>query len=234
VASGKVKNATASQLKRAQLEIARFEINTGDYKNSLARLEALHPLDLRNDVDLAYDVLFLLGVVHRRMRNYPQSEYYLQALLAELDKELQAYKAGSAWEHLGWLYLNMGDLFSSRDAAYRALDIFKRIGSSRGLADVYEELGMIALASHELSLAETCLMDSLEMRRALKSTQGVASSLRHLAMLQAVKGQWHLALRHMGISLRYYWQARALTLPRIAGMIHEFSNWLWGDRSLTL
>lgn len=216
-------------------EFGAFYVNSG--RPAVARPyfeEALQTAGALEDAELWLQSKLMLGVVFRRLGDYAAARTHLEDLLAQVDAERQPNMAATGLHHLAWVALNAGEERSAHEHCYACIALYKKAGDLRGLSDAYEQLGLIHLRVGELNAAERWLLESLRGRTGLGNRQGQASSLRHLATLDLVRGRWWGGGVRLGRSVWLYARVGVLTLGRLRGMARELWEWLWGERRWTL
>jgi tetratricopeptide (TPR) repeat protein len=216
-------------------EIAAYHLNRRKLDKALSLYLEVDQLRRRSGATEASDhTLLMLGVVHRKKREYKQSAAYLQQLLERGETQRNRGAAATAAHHLAWVHLNRGDLTQARHLCGRAIELYEEIGDIRGTSDAYEQLGLIVLAEGQGEEAVSYLERSLVMRRQLGNQEGAASSLRHLAVV-------HLRMRHLAAAVRDLWQSLAtyrrlgvLSRQRLVAILQELFDWTVGRRQWTI
>jgi len=201
-------------------ETAAYHLNKGEYQKAL---EIYLEVDkLRREVDPSGPsdhTLLMLGVVHRRLKNYDKAIEYLSQLMmrGQATKNLNAL--ATAMHHLAWVYYDKKDWNKARELGVQAKEIYERISDPRGSSDEDEQLGLICLAEKSYSIAEDFLQRSLEVRNQLGNQQGSASSLRRLAKLYFSRRKFTLSIHCLWRSLLLYRKLGVLSLQRAIKMI---------------
>jgi tetratricopeptide (TPR) repeat protein len=94
---------------------------------------------------------------------------------------------------LGLVARYQGD-YPAAQAYYRqSLDIRRRIGNKKGVADSLNNLGMVAMHQGDYSTAHTYFEDSMHIRREIGDRQGTAMSLNNLGVIAIYQGDYSAA-----------------------------------------
>jgi tetratricopeptide (TPR) repeat protein len=216
-------------------EVAAYYLNRRELDKALSLYLEVDQLRRRGGATEASDhTLLMLGVVHRKKREYEQAAAYLQQLLERGETQRNRGAAATAAHHLAWVHLNRGDLTQARRLCGRAIELYKEIGDTRGASDAYEQLGFIVLAEGQGEEAVSYLERSLVMRRQLGNQEGAASSLRHLAVAHLRMGHLAAAVRDLWRSLATYRRLGVLSRQRFAAILGELLHWTVGRRRWTM
>lgn len=210
----------------ARSEVAAYHLNRSELDEALALYEEVDQLRRQAGANQSSDhTLMMLGVVYRKKKNYDRAVDYLQQLLARGEAQGNQGAIAPAAHHLAWTYLNMGEFAKARYYCGRAMALYEEMDDPRGVSDGHEQLGLILLAESRCKQAIVHLNKSLKMRERLGNQHGVASSLRRLALAYWQMGQWLVAAREMGASLKIYWQIGVLSRQRFFNIWREFFGW---------
>ena len=176
----------------------------------------------------------MLGVVHRKRGEYGRAIAHLRLLLERGEERHARGVVATAAHHLAWVYLNQGDLTQARRLCGRAITLYEEIGDTRGASDAYEQLGLIACAESKYKEAVHYLERSLAIRRQLGNRHGIASSLRHLAVVHFRTAHLLAGARELWQSLALYRRLGVLTRHRIAAILRELLDWTVGKQRWTV
>ena len=219
------------QLMTIRAEMAAYHLNRGDLDKALSlSLEIDRRRQYAGVPEPSDHTLLMLGVVYRKKKDYGRAAEYLQRLIARGEMQRSRSTTATAAHHLAWVYLSQGDLRLARSLCGRASAFYEEIGDERGLSDVYEQLGCIALAAGQGGEAALHLQRSLFMRRQLHNQQGEASSLRHLAIAYLTMGHLGAAFMHVRQSLLIYYRLGVLSRQRMVRILRELLTWAVGRR----
>ncbi len=216
-------------------EIAAYHLNRRELDKALTLYLEVDQLRRRAGATEASDhTLLMLGVVHRKKRDYEQAAAYLGQLLERSEVRGNRDAIATAAHHLAWVCLNQRDLAQAWRLCGRALGLYEEIGDPRGASDVYEQLGLIVLAEGGVKEAISHLERSLTTRRQLGNQEGAASSLRHLAVAHLRSGRLITALGYLRQSLAIYRRLGVLSRQRLVAILWELLDWTVGRRRWTM
>ncbi len=219
----------------ARAEIAAYHLNRRELDKALALYLEVDQLRRQAGAGETSDhTLLMLGVVHRKKRNYVQATAYLQRLLERGETQGNRGATATAAHHLAWVHLNQSDLTQARRLCGRAIRLCEEIGDTRGASDAYEQLGLIVLAEGQEEEAVSHLKRSLVVRRQLGNQEGAASSLRHLAIAHLRTGHVTTAARELWQSLATYRRLGVLSRQRFVAIVGELLDWTVGRRRWTM
>jgi tetratricopeptide (TPR) repeat protein len=203
-------------------ETAAYHLNKGELDTALAMyLEIDQMRKEAGETDSTDHTLLMLGVVYRRKREYERAGMYLKQLLTRAEERQNQNAAATAAHHLGWLYLEQGNLLLARRLCGKALMLYERIGDTRGLSDAYEQLGCIALAEKQGAEALLHVQRALSIRRQLRNQQGTASCLRRMAMAHLTMHHPFTAFKMLGQSLLMYQRLGMMSRKRLITIFRE-------------
>ena len=201
-------------------EMAAYYLNRGNYKEALKRyLEIQQPTQGLKDLD--DHTLLMLGVVYRRLGDYDRATQHLEMLLHRNETRRNRAGMATALHHLAWLYLNQDDFQKASEASRTAFYMYVEINDIRGSSDTDEQLGIIALAEGNEEKAQRLLLRSLETRQRIGNQQGIANSLRRLALLHMRRRQLCTAIRYLFASLVIYRRLGILDGARVRRLLRE-------------
>lgn len=212
-------------------EVAAYHLNRRELDKALSLYLEVDRLRRQAGATETSDhTLLMLGVVHRKKREYEQAAAYLQQLLKRAEAQRNRGAAATAAHHLAWVRLNQGDLAQARRLCGRAIELYEEIGDTRGASDAYEQLGFIVMTEGQGEEAVSCLERSLAMRRQLGNQEGEASSLRRLAIVHLRMGHLAAAVRDLWQSLATYRRLGVLSRQRFTAILGELLDWTVGRR----
>jgi tetratricopeptide (TPR) repeat protein len=119
------------------------------------------------------------------------------------------------WESASWEARHLNNLGNTvreegrepevaRRLQEASLTIFTRLGSAWGIAMAACDLAFALLDLGEEDEARDYLANSLELRERMREPQGVAQSLKGLARLERLKGEYEMAEEHSRTALRLF------------------------------
>lgn len=203
-------------------EFAAYHLNRRELERALAcYLEADQIRKHAGAQTTSDHVLLMLGVVYRKKGEYQKAIVYLRQLWQRANAQGNHSALATAAHHLAWTYLELRDALNSRRFCGQAMALYEEIGDLRGMSDVWDQLGLIALMEGRGEEALLYLERSLASRRAIGNQHGAASSLQHLAVANLRRGRLVAAVRNFLHSLSLYWRMDMLTRRRLATMVNE-------------
>jgi len=216
-------------------EMAGEYLNRGEWDKALSLYRSVDRLRKQAGATETSDhTLLMLGVVHRKKREYEQAISYLQRLLERSERRHNQGATATAAHHLAWVYLNQGDLAQAQRLCGRAIALYEESGDTRGTSDAYEQLGLIACAEGRGEEALSHLKRSLAIRRQLGNQHGVASSLRRLAVVHLKMGHPLTGARELWQSLALYRRLGVLSYQQFIAILRELCDWIMGRRQWTI
>ncbi len=208
-------------------EEAAFYLNRRELGRALSLYLAADQLRKRAGAVTSSDhTLLMLGVTHRKMRNYKRAYAYLRQLLERGETRHDRLAIATAAHHLAWVQLAQGRFVQARHLCGRSIALYGESGDRRGISDAYEQLGLIALADGDGNEALSYMKQSLGERRQIGNQQGVASVLRRIANAYLASGQWADAAHALWQSLAIYRHLGMLSRQRLAAISGELLYWV--------
>jgi len=216
-------------------EVAAQYLNRGKLDKALSLYHSVdHFRKQAGATESSDHTMLMLGVVHRKKGEYEQAISYLQSLLERSERGGNRGAIATVAHHLAWVYLDQGDIARSRRLCGRAIAVYEELGDTRGASDAYEQLGLIAQAEGRSKEALSHLKQSLMIRHRLGNQHGMASSLRHLAVVHLRMGHPLTGVRELWQSLALYRRLGVLTRHRFAAVLRELLDWTVGQRQWTV
>jgi tetratricopeptide (TPR) repeat protein len=219
----------------ARSEVAAYYLNRRELDKALSLYQKVEQLRREaGATEASNHTLLMLGVVYRKKEEYEKAITYLQRLLERGKSQSNPGAMATAAHHLAWVRLNQGNVSGARRQCGRAMALYEDIGDLRGTSDAYEQLGLIMLAEGRTNESLSYLEHSLEMRRELGNQHGVASSLRHLAVVHLRMGHLLLAVRKFWQGLSTYRRLGVLSRQRLSAILQEIFDWIVRGRWWTV
>ncbi len=233
---------------------AMYDFRHGKYETALSSFVKLDNMLQQNAklaqlypgtevVDLQYNVRFAIGCVYRkrafrrvrdRHHNYQKAREYHESLYKESKEQVHREMEAATAHHLGWIHLHQEDTTQALKYAQEALEGYRKLNQISGMADVYEQLGLIHIAIGQPETGLPLIQCSLDLRNQIDNKHGAASSMRRIAIAQFHLKQWWQAITSLRRSLHMYHSAGLLNLKRFIGIILELLEWTIGRKRLTL
>ncbi len=203
-------------------EVAAYHLNRQELDTALSIYLEIDQLQRERGANESSDhTLLMLGVVYRKKKDYARAISYLQQLYKRAEERNTPSVLATSAHHLGWAYLEQGDVLQARHLCGKAILFYEQIGDTRGTADVYEQLGSIALAERNGQEALVHLQRALVMKQERESQQGAASCLRRIACAYLIMGRPGRALKTLLSSLWLYYRLHMLTWQRLIKILQE-------------
>jgi tetratricopeptide (TPR) repeat protein len=167
------------------------------------------------------------GIIYNSIEeNYKlATDYLLKALLIA---EKLEYEHGFFWanHHLAWIYLNQGNLSQAEVYCNIALEGNITAKTMQGVADCYEQLGIINLVkgSEYITIAEENLKKSLNIRKS-DNPHGTASTLIYLALASCYERQYFEMFKLLKKGFYVYYKIKLLNTTRFTRIFILFYSW---------
>lgn len=220
---------------KVKLEIATYCLDNRNLDKAIRFfLEAAELASSIEEDDVYYNSQLLLGVIYRKKRNYDRAIFYFKNILSQQYLNLNKRLYATTVHHLSWVYLNQGDVFSSKKYCIKSIEYYEDVGDTRGLSDAYEQLGLIYLAEKDNVNSLKYLEESLVIRQEIGNKHGTASSLRHLGISHFHEGHIYKSLVYLWKSFRLYKDIGVLTSERFTRTLWEIIDWTLGKRQWTM
>ncbi|MGB3207276.1 MAG: tetratricopeptide repeat protein [Crinalium sp.] len=174
-----------------------------------------------------------LGVIYRRLAEYQQSIEYLEA--AKIKSQEINHPNASTWieHHLGYTLLNQGNIVNAEELCQKSLAGYIKLQDKRGIADCYEQLGLICLSQQKIKQAEEKFQEALKLRQSVGNLHGTASSLNKLAFIFWHKRQYLKFIIFALRSVNFYIKLGILNSVRFKRMMKLVYVWTIGKRNWT-
>ncbi len=207
-------------------EVAAYYLNRSDYAKALALFQELADYERRTDPDgPSTHTAFMLGVTYRRVKKYKLSIQELCELIRRSEERRDRTTVATATHHLAWTLFECGRIDEAEPLGRQAKEWYDRNEDPRGSSDAHEQLGVFALARHDLASAQEYLERSLSVRQQIGNWHGAASSLRRLAKLHWVQREYFQALGFLRKSIALYYRLEVLSHQRLFNIFTELLHW---------
>lgn len=130
--------------------MAAYHQNRLELREATALYEKMAKASPGNESgNLLNNPLLMLGVVYRKQRDYVRAIDHLEKLLAWGESNNSPATVATAKHHLAWVYHDQGNLDSSLRLGAQAMSLYRQMGDRRGVADAWDQLGMLALVRQQ-------------------------------------------------------------------------------------
>ncbi len=102
-----------------------------------------------------------------------------------------------ALNKLGQIHRSMGDYDTSRDHLIQALQLYRSIHDSRGVADALDDLGQLAWLTGDTARALLTYERSKKLRTQLKDPRGLALTLHYIGCVHLDRSDMQSAEKHL-------------------------------------
>ncbi len=203
-------------------EVAAYYLNRSDYAKALTLFRELADYEERNDTNgPSVHTLFMLGVMYRRVKKYELAIQELSSLIRRSEERRDRGTVATATHHLAWALFECSRLDEAEPLGRQAKEWYDRDEDLRGSSDADEQLGVFALARHDLASAQEHLQRSLSVRRQIGNWHGAASSLRRLTRCYLAQGDFRQGIASISASLTIYYRMGVLSRWRIVRIVQE-------------
>lgn len=114
-------------------------------------------------------------------------------LKAAVDLARQAGLLPLAGASLNSLAIASSDVSRQEELFKEALEVWRQLGHTRGIAVTLGNLGTLALDRGDLELAQGLIQESLEIRRSLGDQHGIAASLNGAGVIASCRGETEIS-----------------------------------------
>lgn len=159
------------------------------------------------------------GIAMRKSGNYEQARVVLEAAMTYAYQE---NVVGWIKHHLAFVFLNQGKLDAAKKYSQDALESYKKFEGLAGIADCYEQIGLIKLAEQKSDEAEGYFQKSLNIRRQMNNRHGAASSMLNISVTNWSKRRLFTALYYGIWGLYGYFRLGILNTSRINRIFRFF------------
>lgn len=140
--------------------------------------------------------LFGAGILSRNAARYDDAlGYFERCYELALEWEDDALRAQALVSSAGVRFFHRGEVEDARAQLEEGIEIHRRLGSERGVANALNSLGWIARHEGRIDEALAHYSESLEIRRRLSESNAVAMALVSLAYLEVDRGRYDEASR---------------------------------------
>ncbi|HEX2916445.1 MAG TPA: tetratricopeptide repeat protein [Chloroflexia bacterium] len=146
-------------------------------------------------------LLYLVGWIYQSQGHYDEAldSYQTSLKLLEVagtdNRELQIDR-GRAYNGLGQVYVDKGDIAESEECLHKAAQLHQQTSKLDALARTYNELGYISVLKGDLVKADYYLTLSRDNARRAGDVETAAASLGGLGFIATRQGRLEMALRH--------------------------------------
>lgn len=215
-------------IKTGMLEIlAYYEMNASHFDQALEIYDQV--ISLRKKRGAIHRIItpqVHQGIILRRKRQYNQGIKILQNAQEKAqqinDIQAQVFIA----HHLGYIYLNQGNLTEAKRLAIVAFEGYKKLDDFRGISDCYEQLGLINLAENDGEAAIHNFKIALKIRQAILNRHGTASCLLDLALAYWYQKQILKSFLFLIKGFQSYAQVGILNGVRFRRMLKIAYTWI--------
>jgi predicted ATPase len=118
---------------------------------------------------------------------------HLEALLSSAAESAPPLVRARAWNGLGTIAHNLGDLVQSRRCLEESLDLFRDREDRRGVAAVLTNLAWVAMERSDFRTGWALSEEALRMNRDLGEVRGEALALNNLGWIANYRGEYQAA-----------------------------------------
>lgn len=156
----------------------------------------LYQIALQADPTTSVRVLLLnrSGHVCLRLGRYADAGDYARQALAIAGENDDQH---TSLHLLGLFSRYQGEYPAARSYYEQSLEIRRRIGHKKGIADSLNNLGMVAMLQGDLATAHTYFEDSLKIRHEIGDRQGVSLSVSNLGVIAIYQGDYASAVKYL-------------------------------------
>jgi len=137
-----------------------------------------------------------------------------------------------AYNDLGYMYMEQGDLYSGLQYYNKALPIRKELKDEDGISTVLNNLGQVYQQLGDSNRALQYYMEALQMRRKIKDLRGIANSLNNIATIHSRAGRLDSAIKYYREGLGYAKLSKVIgqqanimdNLSSCFGRIHQYDS----------
>jgi tetratricopeptide (TPR) repeat protein len=193
--------------------------------------------------ELQYTVWFAIGCIYRklaigsmrgRQHYYEKALHYLHRLHEESKARIHSEMQAASAHHIGWVYLNQGQREQALMFAHTSQNVYEKLNRVAGMADVYEQIGLIHIAMGQPEHGLFYVQRSFDLRTQIENKHGAASSVRRVAIAQFHLKQWWQSFASLVRSIQMYQSMGVLGMKRVIGISLELLEWTIGRKRFTL
>ena len=211
-----VKRVTTPSLPRATalLWLGALAFGQADFVTADGWLEECETLTRSLDVPLVlYDALFWRGVVAEQMGETLRAIFFFESALAVARDLGHAKGIGSALNALCLFHIHQGNPDLATHSVNEAILYLLDVGDVFELSVAYANLGEIALAQHDVAVAQQAYQDALSHARKSDVAWLIANALVGFAALAAARGDFETAALLLGATDTVRSESRHLKVP---------------------
>jgi len=155
----------------------------GDYLESMeCHQKALANRELIHDSLGAASSKMNIANIHFYQKNYSKAITYYKNAASVFDKKHYSYGSGQCYHNLGTIYEKIDSLEKAEFFLRKALNL-ESAKTNRGRAKTLNMLGLVSMKEKKFSEAEEFFIESLNIRRKVKSKSQIIPTLNNLADL---------------------------------------------------
>lgn len=219
-------------------KIAFYRMSQRNYKESIRLYD--EAIDLNKELGLIYKNVMALanqGIVFRRTGNYEKSINVLEEAKSEIFKISNGslnswidFTLSYVEHHLAYVFLDQNKLELAEHLCLKVLEKNKSMINDWGVADCYDQLGLISLRRRNLKEAEIYFCKSLSTRKMIGNPHSIVSSIFHLAALYRAKGEILKSVIYIMKGLNMYRRLGLFNFKKIGRVIELAKIWVSGKR----
>jgi len=155
----------------------------GDYLESMeCHQKALANRELMHDSLGAASSIMNIANIHFYQKNYSKAISYYKNAASVFDKKHYSYGSGQCYHNLGTIYEKIDSLEKAEFFLRKALNL-ESAKTKRGRAKTLNMLGLVSMKEKKFTDAEKFFIESLNIRRKVKSKSQIIPTLNNLADL---------------------------------------------------
>ncbi|RLD41728.1 MAG: hypothetical protein DRI86_12905 [Bacteroidetes bacterium] len=155
----------------------------GDYLESMEyHQKALANRELMHDSLGAASSIMNIANIHFYQKNYSKAITYYKNAASVFDKKHYSYGSGQCYHNLGTIYEKIDSLEKAEFFLRKALNL-ESAKTKRGRAKTLNMLGLVSMKEKKFTDAEKFFIESLNIRRKVKSKSQIIPTLNNLADL---------------------------------------------------
>jgi tetratricopeptide (TPR) repeat protein len=216
-------NERMKSLKTEVLEtLAFFEMNSCRFQSAIQLYSDV--IEDRKQLRLFHQIAHPYahqGIAMRKSGDYEQARIVLEAAMTYAYQE---NVVGWIEHHLAFVFLNQGNLDAAKKYSQDALESYKKFEGLAGIADCYEQIGLIKLAEQKFDEAEKDFQKSLNIRRQMSNRHGAASSMLDLSVANWSKRKLFKAIYYGLWGLYWYFRLGILNTSRLNRILKFFTT----------
>ncbi|MFK8010908.1 MAG: winged helix-turn-helix domain-containing protein [Marinicellaceae bacterium] len=141
-------------------------------------------------------VLVSQAIMNRKLKNYEQSETYLNNALELIGPETNPYLYGTIINTYAKLERDQHNYESAIEKSLLAIDAFNKSGDLRYVAQSKTALSSILLLRNDFDAAKNLISESLFYAQEVNNQRGISDNKTKLAMIYQKTGRFDLAIQN--------------------------------------